>query len=159
MKKQILILSVLFSFVIGLTIGKECYQKPLPSPLEVKVDTLIVHDTTKVVEPLILERTKLDSVLVPVTDTMRVHDTLFVYIEREKVMWQDSLCRVYASGIMPQVDSVEHFISTKVITIEKAIPVKEKSRWGVGVSAGYGVGKGGLSPYVGVGLSYNLLSW
>lgn len=33
---------------------------------------------------------------------------------------------------------------------------QKRKPWGVGVMAGYGAGKDGLSPFVGVGLSYNL---
>ena len=88
---------------------------------------------------------------------MRLRDTLYVYLEREQIRWEDTLAVVYASGVMPQVDSVIHHINQ--LTITKEIPVIKKNSWGLGVQAGVGAGKGGLSPYVGVGVSYNLLSW
>ena len=58
---------------------------------------------------------------------------------------------------MPQVDSVIHHTENLIIT--KDIPVIKKTRWGLGVHAGVGAGKGGLTPYVGVGVSYNIISW
>ena len=64
---------------------------------------------------------------------------------------------VYASGVMPQVDSVIH--QTQSLIITKEIPVIKKTRWRLGVQAGVGAGKGGLTPYVGIGVSYNILSW
>ena len=153
----LLILACVFLF--GFLIGLKHPQKSPVEPIKVKVDTLVIHDTTMSFKPIYVDRVKLDSVLVPVIDTMMIHDTTFVYLEREKVTWRDSLCEVYASGIMASVDSVRHFQEDKFITIEKQVPVKIKTHWGLGVNAGYGVGKGGFTPYIGVGISYNLLSW
>ena len=116
-------------FLFGFLFGQKHPQKSPVEPIKTKVDTLVIHDTT------------------------------FVYLEREKVTWRDSLCEVYASGIMASVDSVRHFQEYKYITIETQVPVKVKSHWGLGVNAGYGVGKGGFTPYIGVGISYNILSW
>ena len=150
---------ILITFYVGMMMGQKHRQKTPVEPSGIKVDTLVVHDTTMSYKPIYVDRVKLDSVLVPVLDTMMIHDTTFVYLEREKVTWRDSLCEVYVSGIMASVDSVRHFQEYKYVTIEKQVPVKVKTHWGLGVNAGYGVGKGGLTPYVGVGISYNLLSW
>ena len=162
-KKIIFCFSVLlilaYFFLVGFIIGQKHPQKLPVEPIKTKVDTLVIHDTTMSYRAIYVDRVKLDSVLVPVLDTMMIHDTTFVYLEREKVTWRDSLCEVYASGIMPSVDSVRHFQEDKYITIETQVPVKVKTHWGLGVNAGYGVGKGGFTPYIGVGISYNLLSW
>ena len=146
-------------FMVGFIIGRKHPQKLPVEPIKVKVDTLVIRDTIMSYKPIYVDRVKLDSVLVPVVDSVKIHDTTFVYLEREKVTWRDSLCEVYASGIMASVDSVRHFQEYKYITIETQVPVKGKSHWGLGVNAGCGVGKGGLTPYVGVGISYNILSW
>ena len=146
-------------FLFGFIIGQKHPQKLPVEPIKTKVDTLVIRDTMMYYKPIYVDRVQLDSVLVPVLDTMMIHDTTFVYLEREKVTWRDSLCEVYASGIMASVDSVRHFQEYKYITIETQVPVKVKSHWGLGVNAGYGVGKGGFTPYIGVGISYNILSW
>lgn len=153
----LLILACVFLF--GFIIGQKHPQKSPVEPIKTKVDTLVIRDTIMSYKPIYVDRVKLDSVLVPVVDSVKIHDTTFVYLEREKVTWRDSLCEVYASGIMASVDSVRHFQEDKYITIEKQVPVKIKTHWGLGVNAGYGVGKGGFTPYIGVGISYNLLSW
>ena len=95
-------------------------------------------------------------------DTIMRHDTIYLNMQREQIVWKDEFSRVYASGIMPHVDSVTHYVTTRVIT--KEIPVKEikKTRWGLGVQAGYGVLLGNqvqTAPYIGVGISYDILSW
>lgn len=153
-----IILSLLISYFIGRRDG-------LTSAVEAeaeKVDTLYLRDTIVQYESILEERVVLKKVPVPVTDTLRIHDTLYVYLDREQVVWQDSLSRVYASGILPQIDSVQHYITERIVTKEVTIHVKKPCRWGVGVHAGYGVQLGDqvrTAPYIGVGISYNILSW
>ena len=149
--------------LIGVLIGQKHPQKSPVEPIKEKVDTLLIFDTITLTKPVFVEKIQLDSVYMPVTDTLWKHDTLYVYLEREQIQWQDSLCRVYASGINPQVDSVTHFVQETIITREISVPVKVKSRWGLGIQVGYGAGINGkqvyMTPYVGVGISYNILSW
>ena len=149
--------------LIGFLIGQKYPQKSPVEPIKEKVDTLLIFDTITLTKPIFVEKIQLDSVYMPVTDTLWKHDTLFVYLEREQIQWQDSLCRVYASGINPQVDSVTHFVQETIVNREISVPVKVKSRWGLGIQVGYGAGVNGkqvyLTPYVGVGISYNILSW
>lgn len=129
-----------------------------------QVDTLFIRDTIVSEKAVVEKKVVLQEVPVPVykTDTLWRHDTMYVYLQREQVIWQDSLSRVYASGIDPHVDSVHHFISERVVTREVTNVVKKPCRWGLGVHAGYGVQFGEeihAAPYVGVGISFNLLSW
>lgn len=149
--------------LIGFLIGQKHPQKLPVEPIKEKVDTLLIFDTITLTKPVFMEKIQLDSVYMPVTDTLWKHDTLYVYLEREQIQWQDSLCRVYASGINPQVDSVTHFVQETIVNREISVPVKVKSRWGLGIQIGYGAGINGkqvyLTPYVGVGISYNILSW
>ena len=149
--------------LIGFLIGQQHPQKSPVEPIKEKVDTLLIFDTITLTKPVFVEKIQLDSVYMPVTDTLWKHDTLYVYLEREQIQWQDSLCRVYASGINPQVDSVTHFVHETIVNREISVPVKVKSRWGLGIQVGYGAGVNGkqvyLTPYVGVGISYNILSW
>ena len=154
---------IVVAVLIGFLIGQQHPQKSLVEPIKEKVDTLLIFDTITLTKPVFVEKIQLDSVYMPVTDTLWKHDTLYVYLEREQIQWQDSLCRVYASGINPQVDSVTHFVQETIITREISVPVKVKSRWGLGIQVGYGAGINGkqvyMTPYVGVGISYNILSW
>lgn len=128
-------------------------------PQSARVDTLFIRDTIKVTEPVYVTRKTVDSVLVPVTDTIRLRDTLYVFLEREQIRWEDSLSVVYASGVRPEIDSVIHYTERMVIVKEIPVVRVKKTRWGVGIQAGAGATKDGLTPYVGVGVSYNLLSW
>lgn len=153
----LIVVGLAVAVLLGFLVGQRCPRNgggETPTP---KVDTLVIRDTIKVTEAISVTKKVVDSILYPVTDTLMLRDTLYVFLEREQIRWEDSLAVVYASGVMPQVDSVIHHTENLIIT--KEIPVIKKTRWGLGVQAGVGAGKGGLTPYVGVGVSYNLLSW
>lgn len=133
----------------------------------VKVDSVVIiqHDTITREKPIYLTK-YIDRVqLVPVRDTIRLKDTLFVALDRERVEWRDEYAAVWASGIDPAVDSVRHFITERVITKEVRVEVPSPQRWkriGWGVAAGPGVywqpGMDNVTPGVGivVGLRVNL---
>ena len=149
--------SLAVAALLGFLVGQRCPRNGRGETPTPKVDTLVIRDTIKVTEPISVTKRVVDSIPYPVTDTLRLRDTLYMILEREQIRWEDSLAVVYASGVMPQVDSVIHHTNHLIIT--KEIPVIKKTRWGLGVQAGVGAGKGGLTPYVGVGISYNLISW
>ena len=137
--------------------GRKTAKKGGESTIIVRVDTLVIRDTIVSYKPKYITKRVVDTAYVPVPEYIERNDTLYAVLEREQVVWEDSLARVYASGINPQVDSVFHYRTEKVIN--HIVPVKVQSRWGLGVQGGVGFGKDGLTPYVGVGVSYNILSW
>lgn len=147
-----LILGVLIGVAI---IGSFWYgRKTAPQlPIEEKTDTLYLRDTITIRVPKVVERRVVDSIPYPVTDT------LVVVLPLEQIRWEDSLSVVWASGVNVNVDSVRHFAETKVITQTITQTIKERPRWSLGITGGYGAGKDGLTPFVGVGISWNFLSW
>ena len=165
--KKILIVGavVVAALAVLFVAGQRHAQKRLILPQNERVDTLFIYETKLVEKPVFVEKKVVEKVPVPVpvSDTVMVHDTIYVYMDREQVHWQDSLSDVYASGYDVQVDSVRHNIQTQVITKERDVIVKVKPKWSVGVHAGYGAfannGQISASPYIGVGVSYNLFSW
>lgn len=160
-RKILLAMIAIFAVVASsYFVGYRDGQKLATERVVERVDTLIVCDTITQYKPILEERRVIERVPFPVVDTLMMRDTLYVYLEREQVIWQDSLARVYASGISPQVDSVEHFVTEKIITRETIVPRIQKTRWGIGIQAGYGVyldGQVRTAPYIGIGVSYNLL--
>ena len=153
----ILLFALLIVGAAGFIAGRKTAKTGGFETIVERVDTLVIRDTIVSYKPKYITRRVVDSVPFPVTDTIRMKDTLFLVLPREQVVWEDSLARVYASGINPQVDSVMHYRTEKVIN--HLIPVKVNPKWGIGIQGGVGVGKGGLTPYVGVGVQYNILTW
>lgn len=147
------------AFLIGRHIGLSHVQE---GTVTVQVDTLTVHDTVRVTEPVIVDRVVMDTMLVEVSNPIVYHDTTYLQLPREWVTYQDSLYKAVVSGYIPRLEEIEVYPTKEIVTIqtERTVTVPGKTHWGVGVHAGYGVTvKGDLSPYIGVGVSYNILSW
>ena len=126
-----------------------------------RVDTMVVRDT------IIREKPSYRTEYVFVRDsvTVQVHDTVYISLPRQMRVYQDSLYRAEVSGVDPTLDRIEVYPQTKVVTkIEtQTISVTERRKWGIGVQVGYGITKQGQSfypgPYIGVGISYNILTF
>lgn len=82
-------------------------------------------------------------------DTIHVTDTVLMV---EAVEYKDTNYSIKITGYRPKVEYVE--VYPKTITKERVV-YKDK-KWGIGVTAGYGISKDGLSPGVMVGISYRI---
>lgn len=125
-----------------------------------KVDTLIVRDTIMRDRPVFVARylVRTDTVKLALHDTTLRVDSVLVDVPIERRIYEeDSLYRAVVSGYRPSLDSLLVYRTTTEIT--KFVPVPVKKRWGVGIQAGYGFSRQGISPYVGVGISYNLINF
>ena len=97
-------------------------------------------------------------------ESLTADDTVEVLVPMEQKHYRDSLYDAWVSGYNPSLDSLHVYPVTKVITT--TITTREKTkRWGIGVQAGVGLQYGTIrkqmdvGPYVGVGISYNLLTF
>ena len=92
------------------------------------------------------------------SDTIHVSDSC--YHLREYKEYQDSNYYAKVSGVAPRLDEIRVYPRTIYQTeyIYRDIVQKNK-RLGIGLSAGYGVGKNGLTPVLAVTVNYNLFQW
>lgn len=123
-------------------------------------DTLTVRDTIVERQPIFVTIDRVDTMLVAIRDTVTLHDTAYVVINREQKYYRGDDYEAWVSGYRPRLDSVWVFPETRYIT--KEVKVQRKpTRWGIGIQAGYGIGvnSGQVTafPYIGVGISYNLI--
>lgn len=82
-----------------------------------------------------------------------ISDSVKVSIPITSKVYVDSTYRAYVSGYHANLDSIFIFPEREVITITQKEKIK---RWGIGIQTGYGLGKNGACPYIGIGISYNL---
>lgn len=125
---------------IALCLGY-CREKVDTKPTErerivtkVKVDTLIKYYPM----PYMVYQT---------SDTIHVTDTI---LKVEAVEYIDSDYSIKITGYRPQLEYVKVYPKTITNTIYK------ERRWGLGVTAGYGMSKDGLSPGIMIGISYRI---
>lgn len=147
------------AFIVGRATAPKTPVEPLSR------DTVIVTHTDTIVreKPVFYAVTKVDTLRVPVVDTLRIQDTLWMELPVEQKAYRDSLYEAWVSGYRPALDSIRIYAPVQVVTVTEQVPVTRRTHWGIGVSAGYGATLHErtvqLSPYIGIGVSYNLLSW
>lgn len=92
------------------------------------------------------------------SDTIHASDTC--YHLREYKEYRDSSYYAKISGVAPRLDEIRVYPRTIYQTeyICRDIVQKNK-RWGLGLSAGYGIGRNGLSPILAVTVNYNLFQF
>lgn len=128
-------------------------------------DTVIVTRTDTIVRerPVYYATTVVDTVLVAVTDTVRLRDTLYMEIEREQRAYRDTTYEAWVSGYRPALDSIRIYSPVRCVTVTERVPVEVSRKWSLSITAGYGATLSGnqikLAPFIGAGISYNILSW
>lgn len=143
---------------LGFLAGHRCRGIDPGEPPTVKVDTLVIRDTITREKPVFVTSVVYDTIRAYFT-TIR-HDTVEVQVPMERKIYQeDSLYRAVVSGWRPSLDSLTIYPKETIITITKPEVIPVRRRWGLGVQAGMGACKDGLTPYVGVGVSCNLFCW
>lgn len=165
-------LAYCFVFLVGLYVGfgvgKYRNDQFVSSNTSQGVDTIVQVDTISYLSPKEKNRTNVGvkkAVLKIVRDTAFVAkhvadstcnaDSILVEVPIKQKEYIDSNYRVWISGYQTNLDSIYVYQKTK--TVVKKVP--ENKRWGVGVQLGAGYMNGRVTPYVGIGVSYNLISW
>lgn len=151
------------------TVTKRVCNEVMPDVVKDTI-TVTTYDTIAVYKPVPRDSIVLryETVRLPIsqqtTDTTLCEenfakcDSAEVVIPISQVEIADSLYHIWASGYKVGIDSVYVYPRTITNTITKTISTKPK-RWHIGVSAGYGYTPQGFKPYVGVGLSYSIISF
>ena len=132
--------------------------------LHAETITVIKHDTTVVTNevivevPKLVERHTVDSVFIPVETVVYRDSLVYVQLPREQAYYSDTLYQAWVSGYEPRLDSLH--IQQKEVYINTIIHESAKrKRFNISISAGYGMGKDGLTPIVAVTGGYTLLSF
>ena len=118
-------------------------------------DTLVLTDTIIKFQLKPYKVTIIDTIYLPQQPQKPQIDTLI----RQEVIYKDSTYTAVVGGIEPYLKSIEIYPKTIYINNNTTTTIKVRSRFGLGVQAGYGYGRNGLQPYVGIGVQYNLIQW
>lgn len=133
------------------------------------VDTCIVYDTVQYFQPVPKDSVVVRYVTVTLPamqhiDTVTIFDSIQVEIPIVQKEYKDSTYHAFVSGYMPSLDSLTVYPRTIYInstTTSKYVP--KTKRWGLGIQAGYGANlSNGVihgTPYIGIGISYDIFSW
>ncbi len=165
------IIYIIILALLALSFGLGRYTAKPETILEERerIDTLVIRDTITHHVPQYVYKHTSDTIRVPVPvpgpQPEPERDTIYVSLPRETKIYEDARYRAEVSGYQPSLDRIDIYTQTQVVTKDVTQVVKQKTRWGLGISAGYGVTINTTeqtfkpAPYIGVGIHYNLISW
>ena len=162
MQKTLAIIAIVLLFALGVFGGYwlRGLRKGPDVPPVAKTDTLWKHDTVRFPVPVPEKKWIHDTTYIAVTDSIFIHrhDTTYIQIPRETTYYADSLYEAWVTGFRAQMDSIHIFQKTAIVEVPVYKYVKKP--WGVGIQAGATyIPKAGFTPYVGIGVSYNIINF
>ena len=124
-------------------------------------DTLVLTDTIIKMQPKPYKVTIIDTIYLPQQPQkpQKPQQPQIDTLIRQEVIYKDSTYMAVVGGIEPYLKSIEIYPKTIYVNNNTTTTIKVRSRFGLGVQAGYGLSRNGLQPYVGVGVQYNLIQW
>jgi hypothetical protein len=122
----------------------------------IRVDTLIVRDTivVRIPEPIHHYIVRTDTVKL----TTLEKDTVLVAVPIEQKEYKTDDYRAVIEGYNPELLELDIYRQTQYINTTETRIVIKNNRWSVGIQGGIGYA-GKFTPYIGVGVQYNLFSF
>lgn len=157
-------LVVLLSLVVGAAAGMLLPRifpvLRMEPEISERTDTLYLKDTNIYRFPDMVSEITIPEETIVIHDSLVIKDDSLVVLPITQKHYKGKDYEAWISGYRPRLDSIYVFPETRYITNE--IQVKRKpTKWGIGIQAGYGValpnGKPQMAPYIGIGISYNLI--
>ena len=130
---------LLLVFVVGAACGAYVTGKYFHNAevIEEKADTVFVPETLEIPAPPVTKYIKLPYAwLIPVKDTLRERDTLYMYLDKEVKEYRDSNFFARVSGYQPSLDYIEVYPKKMIITNTLSVAPK-KNFVSLGINAGY----------------------
>ena len=148
---------ILVCLLLGILVWMQCNPHD-PSTVYTKGDTVKLRDTIVDIVLLPVKETlkRTDTVYLPILidttiDKTIKGDTVPVLIPITSKEYKTNDYRAIVSGYKPSLDFMEVYGEKEIITLKP-----KNKRWGLGLQTGCSY-PGGW--YVGVGISYNLVMW
>lgn len=173
MKKAVIILALLLSISAALNIIYIRARVSGGADGQTRPDTVRLIDTLRYVSPAPVRDTIIRYVRVPVelprpdnpvnpgnsaesaekaaADT----DTAAVIIPITSRTYSTPEFTATVSGYQPSLDSITIHAPRTIITNNP--PAAKSKPWGIGIAAGIGAGRGGITPFIGITLQYSLI--
>jgi hypothetical protein len=166
--------ALLMAVVAGASLS--CAYRLHKKPSIVQTDTLIIRDTTRILEPVAVQSIPTGYELTPVglvselqnrvgelvsladsleqqEPTIIVRDSLvFIQVPMEQKIYEGENYKAAVSGYKPTLDWIETYNTTKTIT-------PQPKKWGLSISAGYGITPNGFEPTLMIGVSRDIIQW
>lgn len=153
-----ILLGVIAGIVICLLNGWASCNRTTDKEVITITDTLVLTDTIIKFQPKPYKVTIIDTIYLP-QQTQQPQQPQQDTLIRQEITYKDSTYTAVVGGIEPYLKSIEIYPKTIYVNNNTTTTIKVRSRFGLGVQAGYGYGRNGLQAYVGIGVQYNLIQW
>ena len=153
-----ILLGLITGIVICLLNGWASCHRTTDKEVITITDTLVLTDTIIKFQPKPYKVTIIDTIYLPQQPQQPQQPQYDTLIQQE-ITYKDSTYTAVVGGIEPYLKSIEIYPKTIYVNNNTTTTIKVRSRFGLGVQAGYGYGRNGLQPYVGVGVQYNFFQW
>ena len=174
------VLAVLsLALTAALILSRHTSKRQQQPEVHTVTDTLIIRDTVHIALPTPQTTDTVGTVTIPVhpdmrtgtirTDTLRITDTIYIRLPIEQRYYTGPHYEAWISGHRPRLDSLR--IRTETLRLTTATTVSHTAtaarqsktgQWGIGIHLGYGMTiapQPQLRPYIGIGISYNILTF
>lgn len=175
MKKAVIILALLLAISAALNIIYIRARVSGGADGQTRPDTVRLVDTLRYVSPapvsdIIVRYVRVTAPIAPqppdtaaravaATDSMRsingIADTAAVIIPITSRTYSTPEFTATVSGYQPSLDSITIHAPRTIITNNP--PAAKSKPWGIGIAAGIGAGRGGITPFIGITLQYSLI--
>ena len=176
MKKAVIILALLLAISAALNIIYIRARVSGGTDGQTLTDTVHLVDTLRYVSPAPVRDTIIRYVRVPVefprpdNPVIQVNpgnsaesaekaaaaaDTAAVIIPITSRTYSTPEFTATVSGYLPSIDSITIHAPRTIITNNP--PAAKSKPWGIGIAAGIGAGRGGITPFIGITMQYSLI--
>ena len=175
MKKAVIILALLLAISAAYNIIYIRARVSGGAAEQTRTDTVRLVDTLRYVSPApvrdtIVRYVRVTAPIAPqppdtaaravaATDTLRamhgIADTAAVIIPITSRTYSTPEFTATVSGYQPSLDSIAIHAPRTIITNNP--PAAKSKPWGIGIAAGIGAGRGGITPFIGITLQYSLI--
>ena len=156
-----ILLGVIAGMVICLLNGWVSCHRTTDKEVITITDTLVLTDTIIKFKPKPYKVTIIDTIYLPQQpqQPQKPQQPQIDTLIRQEVIYKDSTYMAVVGGIEPYLKSIEIYPKTIYVNNNTTTTIKVRSRFGLGVQAGYGLSRNGLQTYIGIGVQYNLIQW
>ena len=155
MKKAVIILALLLAISAAYNIIYICARVSGGADGQTRPDTVRLVDTLRYVSPAPVRDTIVRYVRVTAPIAPQPPDTAAVIIPITRRTYSTPEFTATVSGYQPSLDSITIHAPRTIITNNP--PAVKSKPWSIGIAAGIGAGRGGITPFIGITLQYSLI--
>lgn len=154
------------SFIGGLILGLHWRNTP---EIKTEITERIIFDTIRdsIPKPLLLKTQETKYVYIKIADEETdveeqitiSQDSTHVSIPISTVQYKTPTYYAIVSGYKPKLEYIETYHETHYVDRNTVQYIKSKPTFGIGIQVGYGISREGMTPYIGIGLTYNIITF